>query len=180
MREPLTDKATGTLIMRSGPSAFVEEEDLLRAERQYKALGHEKRAALAKEVMAALLTQPLSSCHSEMHGRTQTVRSYDALDVESIRRKAGGIFAEDHPHAALLFKRMVARVLLEEDLADHSVYSSELRYAATECLRHICLEAFAQADGCYPTLYMVDGLPVHHNKLEEALFGKKGAWGKGE
>ncbi len=180
VREPLRDEATGTLILRCGPSAYMKEEDVLRAEKRYKALGHEKRAALAKEVMAALLTQPLTPCRNGMTGQTLPVRSYDALDVESIRRKAGGIFAEEHPHAALLFKRMVARVLLEEKLADHRVHDSLLRYAAVECLRHICLEAFAQADGCYPTLYMVDALPVNHNELEEALFGEQGAWGEGE
>ncbi len=173
LREPLRDEASGMLIMRCSPSAYMEEADLLRAERQYKALGPDRRTALAKEVMAALLTQPLTPCHSEMHGKTQQLRSYDTLDVEAIRKEAGGIFAEEHPHAALLFKRMAARVLLEEVLDDRYSF---VRSAAVECLRHICMEAFAQADGAYPTLYMVDALPVSHIRLEEALFGEKGAW----
>ncbi len=167
VREPLWDAAQGLWLMRCSPSAYMKEEDVLRAEQRYRTLGHEKRAALAKEVMAALLTQPLTPCHSEMWGRTLPVRSYDALDVEALRKQAGGIFAEDSPQAEQLFKRMVARVMLEEELADHDVHSALVRMGAIESLRHIMQEALANADGGFPGAYMIDALP---GGLEKALF----------
>ncbi len=145
----------------------VAEQDLLRAEQQYKALGQEQRMSLAMEVMAALLTQPLTP------GRDggQLIRSYDALDVEAIRKQAGGIFAEEHPQAALLFKRMVARVLLEDllTLPFGQERTSLLSPAAVACLRHICHEAYAREDGGEPRLYTVDALPDRVG-LEDALF----------
>ncbi len=174
VRPPQRDPASG-LLLNCSPTAFLKEQDLLRAEQQYKALSPQQRRALAKEVLFAHLTQPLTPCHSEMWGQTQRLRSYDELNVETIRRKAGGIFAEDHPHATTLFKRMVARLLLEEPLAERSVLSSSLQHAAIESLQHLCRESLADADGGYPLAYVTDALPSLPGGLEEALFGGR-AW----
>ncbi len=166
----------GESRLAASPVAGITRQDMLRAEQQYKALSRAQRVALAREVLADHLTQPLTPCHSAQGGRTLPLRSFDGLNVEAARRKAGGIFAGEHPQAARLFKRMVVRTLLEENLAEHPVYESCVRHAALESLQHICREAMSQpAGGDVPLCYMTDALPALENGLEQALFGGK-AW----
>ncbi len=168
---PVKDEASSLLILHSSLSAYVPAEDLLRAEQRYKQLDKKQRRALAKAVLFKHLTQPLTPCHSEMYGKSLPLRSFDALDIETERKAAGGIFAEDNPSAAQLFKRMVVRLLAEEDLAEHSVLSSEVHRAALTSLQDIWREVAGSADGHYPLLYLIDALPGMHLELQTALLG---------
>ncbi len=165
------------LVLGNSPAAFLTAEELENAEDAYLELEKEQRIRLAAEVMNALLSAPAQNVNGKR------LRSYDRVDVSPWMSKAGEFFApcEDECIAAdrtALFKRMVARIMLE-DVACNTTLEMDERCAAVECLQYICREGLLIADGSWDKVYMIDGLPLNGrcSRLELALFGCE-AWEK--
>ncbi len=171
------------LAERSGlredyPCGYIPLETLEEAEEAYLDMEPHERLRLAAEVMNALLSSPAQLMGESMACKPQRVHSYQKLDVSAWRPMAGEFFAtqaterEEFIRTAL-FKRMVARIILEE-VACHEELGLDMRCAAVECLRHICLDGLLEADGGWESRYIVDALPLYKrsgSELESVLFG---------
>ncbi len=159
------------LILGNSPAAVLSEDELEEAEEAYLELEEESRIRLAADVMDALLSSPMRSVGSKQ------LRSYDRLDVSSLQQKAGVFFTpcEDQcidTAKTLLFKRMVARIMLE-DVACNPALEMDERCAAVICLQYICREAMLSTGGTWKYCYMIDALPLkqRNSEPERALLG---------
>ncbi len=159
------------------PCGYISLEMLEEAEEAYLTMEPYERLRLGAGVMDALLSSPAQLMGASIACKQQRVHSYQQLDVSRWRQEAGACFApcEDERTDFIrtaLFKRMAARIMLE-DIACNTTLGNDMRCAAVECLRHICLDGLLEADGGWDSRYIVDALPLHDHRggeLETVLF----------